>query len=64
MRSIPRVFNHRLASFLFAEKGEMPNSKGGKKSCMVGVTLSGLCFFPLVLRQFRNLPDYVRLQYL
>jgi hypothetical protein len=35
MRSIPRVFNHRLAPFLFAEKGEMLNSKGGKNPTIV-----------------------------
>jgi hypothetical protein len=45
MRSIPAAFNHRLAPFLFAEKGEMPKTGGGKKGCMVVVTLSGLCFF-------------------
>jgi hypothetical protein len=45
MRSVPTAFNHRLAPFLFAERGEMPRKKGGKKACMVAVTLSGLCFF-------------------
>jgi hypothetical protein len=45
LRSVPSSFNHRLAPFLFAEKAQMPNSKGGTKSCTVGVTLAGLCFF-------------------
>jgi hypothetical protein len=45
LKSIPPAFSHRLIPILFAEKGEMPSSKGKAKLCCLVVNLAGIYFF-------------------
>jgi hypothetical protein len=44
-RNIPSSWNHILLPILFAEWGDMPNSKSKPKRCCVVVTVAGITFF-------------------
>jgi hypothetical protein len=45
LKNLPPAFSHRLIPILFAEKGNMPSSKGKGKPCYLVVNLAGIYFF-------------------